>query len=207
MKKTQVLILFTILLMACGKEMKACHATNFGNLRFVWKTPLTPIGDGNHQRRRSRPQDEVGDGVWKIELELLGKNDTIAFGTAFSLALLLENSASLHYISKDTLLGNRTSGTIFFPSTFKKQGLCIWWEGDKENKNSNKSDWYEEEHNHNGWWKLLENAKRFANHHNTSISHLVEAHLIYLCNKKQSVEHISPLVKAFRNHYTTGRLW
>ena len=44
--------------------------------------------------------------------------------------------------------------------------------------------------------KLLENAKRYANHHNTSISHLVEAHLIYLCNKKQSVEHISPLVRS-----------
>lgn len=43
--------------------------------------------------------------------------------------------------------------------------------------------------------KLLESAKRYANHHNTSISHLVETHLKHLCNKKQSVEHISPLVR------------
>ena len=61
----------------------------------------------------------------KEELELLGKNDTIAFGTAFSLALLLENSASLHYISKDTLFGNRTAGTIFFPSTFKSRDFVL----------------------------------------------------------------------------------
>ena len=43
--------------------------------------------------------------------------------------------------------------------------------------------------------KIVGKRKRYANHHNTSISHLVEAHLIYLCNKKQSVEHISPLVR------------
>ena len=44
--------------------------------------------------------------------------------------------------------------------------------------------------------KLLESAKRYANHHNTSISHPVETYLKYLCNKKQSVEHISPLVRS-----------
>lgn len=126
MKKTQVLILFTILLMACGKGDESLPRDKFlGTYDLYEKHPDTQRGMATISEGDQDHKMKWVMGFEEIELELLGKNDTIAFGTAFSLALLLENSASLHYISKDTLLGNRTSGTIFFPSTFKFRDFVL----------------------------------------------------------------------------------
>jgi antitoxin component of RelBE/YafQ-DinJ toxin-antitoxin module len=44
--------------------------------------------------------------------------------------------------------------------------------------------------------KLLESAKKYANNHNISISHLVETYLNYMCNKKRTEVDISPLVRS-----------
>ena len=175
--------------------MKACHDKFFRNLRFVWKSPWHPSGTATISEGDQDHKMKWVMGFEEIELELLGKNDTIAFGTAFSLALLLENSASLHYISKDTLLGNRTSGTIFFHRHLKAGTLC-WWEGDKK-KIKTAINQIDMKKNititvDENCWKTQKDILTITN---TSISHLVETHLIYLCNKKRSVEHISPLVR------------
>lgn len=53
-----------------------------------------------------------------VELELIGKNDTFAFQTNFSVPIFIDNSASLKFINKDSLYGIRTVGSIFFPSSY-----------------------------------------------------------------------------------------
>ncbi len=51
-----------------------------------------------------------------IELEFIGQADSVAFQTNFSVPIFADNSASLRYISKDSLFGIRTVGSIFLPN-------------------------------------------------------------------------------------------
>ena len=125
-KKTQALILLTTLLLACGKGDETLPREKFfGSYDLYQKQTdtylgTTSISEGDKDNKMKWVlQHET------IELESIGKNDTIAFGTAFSLFLLADNFASLHYVNEDTLLGNRTTGSIFFPSTYKSRDFVL----------------------------------------------------------------------------------
>ena len=126
MKKTHALILLTLLLMACGKGDETLPRDKFlGTYDLYQKHPDTYIGtssigegEEDHKMKWLLPQEA-------IEMELIGKNDTIAFGTAFTLFLFADNFASLHYINEDTILGNRTTGSIFFPSTYNSSDFVL----------------------------------------------------------------------------------
>ena len=126
MKKTHALILMTMLLMACGKEDETLPRDKFlGEYDLYQKNPETYRGttaiiegEEDNQMKWLLQDEEIG-------MELIGKNDTVAFGTAFTVFLLADNFASLHYINEDTLFGNRTSGTILFPSTYKSRDFVL----------------------------------------------------------------------------------
>lgn len=126
MKKTQALILLTTLLLACGKGDETLPRDKFlGDYDLYQKHPDSYLGttfisegEKDHKMKWVLQQET-------IEMELIGKNDTIAFGTAFSLFLLADNFASLHYVNEDTLLGNRTTGSIFFPSSYKSRDFVL----------------------------------------------------------------------------------
>ncbi|MBK8109583.1 MAG: hypothetical protein IPK46_04180 [Saprospiraceae bacterium] len=112
--------------------MKACPATSFlGEYDLYQKNPETYRGttaiiegEEDNQMKWLLQDEEIG-------MELIGKNDTVAFGTAFTVFLLADNFASLQYINENTLLGNRTSGTILFPSTYKSRDFVLVREIDK----------------------------------------------------------------------------
>ena len=125
-KKTQALILLTTLLLACGKGDETLPREKFFFFFDLYQKQTdtylgtTSISEGDKDNKMKWVlQQET------IEMELIGKNDTIAFGTAFSLFLLADNFASLHYVNEDTLLGNRTTGSIFFPSTYKSRDFVL----------------------------------------------------------------------------------
>jgi hypothetical protein len=125
-KKTPALILLTTLLLACGKGDETLPRDKFlGTYDLYQKHPDTykgtttiSEGDQDHKMKWLLEQEE-------IEMELIGKNDTVAFGTAFTVFLFADNFASLHYINEDTLLGNRTTGTILFPTTYKSRDFVL----------------------------------------------------------------------------------
>lgn len=112
--------------MACGKGDESLPRDKFlGTYDLYEKQPDThrgtatiSEGDQDHKMKWLLEQEE-------IEMELIGKNDTVAFGTAFTVFLFADNFASLHYISKDTLLGKRTTGTLLFPSTYKSRDFVL----------------------------------------------------------------------------------
>ncbi|MBL0084040.1 MAG: hypothetical protein IPP37_17175 [Saprospiraceae bacterium] len=126
MKKTHALILMTMLLMACGKEDESLPRDKFlGEYDLYQKNPETYRGttaiiegEEDNQMKWLLQDEEIG-------MELIGKNDTVAFGTAFTVFLLADNFASLQYINEDTLLGTRTTGTILFPSTYKSRDFVL----------------------------------------------------------------------------------
>lgn len=61
----------------------------------------------------------------RIELEFIGKQDSFAFQTNFSIPFFVDQSASLQLINTDSLYGIRSFGTILIPSTYK-QINTIW---------------------------------------------------------------------------------
>ena len=115
MKKTYYLCLVLMLMVSCTKEEDLPRFKFLGSYNLLEDSTnkgITVISKG-------KKDNEI---VWKLfneEIEMeVAENLPRAFGTSFSLPLFLDNEANLDYISKDTLKGTRTSGSIFFPSTF-----------------------------------------------------------------------------------------
>ena len=119
MKKLLLLIVL-IYATSCQKEQELPREKFLGQ----W-TAINKVNGTSSPSSISRGENE-NQILWQIKgenivLEFIGKNDSIAFQTDFSVPFFADNSASLKWINIDTLDGFRSFGTIFLPSTYKSE--------------------------------------------------------------------------------------